>query len=116
MKDGIVRQRPVRELEERERRIRTEHMRPGSDAFEVKDCEVYDLTVREVCENKFRAVLAEELVLEHRDGRFERRFKDQDKGAVSVGCGTRYVDLEHQEDIRVLTDGSYVEVCINGGD
>ena len=116
VKDGVVRQRPVRELEERERLIRTEHMRPGSDAFEVKDCEVYDLMVKDIRENKFRAVLGEELVLQYRDGRFEMRFTDQDKGAVSAGRGIRYVHLERLEEIRVLTDVSSVEVFINDGE
>lgn len=82
----------------------------------MEGCEVYDLTVDSIHGNKFCAVLGEALVLEYRDGRFEMRFKDQDKMSVSAGRGLRYVKLEHLEDIRILTDVSSAEVFINSGE
>lgn len=113
---GIVRQRPVRELGARERLLRTAHISSQTGAFCMEGCEVYDLTVDSIHGNKFCAVLGEALVLEYRDGRFEMRFKDQDKMSVSAGRGLRYVKLEHLEDIRILTDVSSAEVFINSGE
>ena len=113
---GTIRQRPVRELEEREYPLQNGQKQLGKEPFHIEGYEVYDLTVRGIRENCFRAVLGEELVLEYRDGRFEMRFTDQDKESASAGRGLRYVDLEQLEDLRILTDISSVEVFINGGE
>ena len=66
--------------------------------------------------NRFRAVLAEELVLEYTDGRFEMRFLSREKGSASAGRGFRYVELERLESVRILADVSSVEVFLNNGE
>ena len=116
VENGTVRQRPARELETRERRIRTANLTHSDETFEMEGYEVYDLTVSNIYGNYFRAVLGEELLLEYRNGRFEMRFTSQDKASVSAGRGLRYVKLERVEDIRILTDVSSAEVFINGGE
>ena len=116
VENGAVRQRPARELETRERRIRTANLTHSDETFEMEGYEVYDLTVSNIYGNYFRAVLGEELLLEYRNGRFEMRFTSQDKASVSAGRGLRYVKLERVEDIRILTDVSSAEVFINGGE
>ncbi len=116
VENGAVRQRPARELETRERRIRTANLTHSDETFEMEGYEVYDLTVSNIYGNYFRAVLGEELLLEYRNGRFEMRFASQDKASVSAGRGLRYVKLERVEDIRILTDVSSAEVFINGGE
>ena len=116
VENGAVRQRPARELETRERRIRTANLTHSDETFEMEGYEVYDLIVSNIYGNYFRAVLGEELLLEYRNGRFEMRFASQDKASVSAGRGLRYVKLERVEDIRILTDVSSAEVFINGGE
>ena len=60
-------------------------------------------------------MLAEELILEYREGRFEMRFTDQNRNSVSAGRGLRYAQIESVENVRILTDVSSVEVFINDG-
>ncbi|HJC42459.1 MAG TPA: glycoside hydrolase family 32 protein, partial [Candidatus Mediterraneibacter gallistercoris] len=76
VEDGKVLQRPVRELEEREREIAAAEKGKGSisEPFLIEGYQVYDMSVDRISGNRFRAVLAEELVLEYTDGRFEMRF------------------------------------------
>ncbi len=114
--DGIVRQRPVRELAEKERWVQEAKILSGSETFEMEEYQTYDLTVSGIKGNTFRAMLGEELVLEYREGRFEMRFEDQDKAAVSAGRGLRYAEIERIEDVRLLVDVSSVEVFVNGGE
>lgn len=115
LEDGIVRQRPVKELRDRERVVREVQTQPDSELFQIEGYEIYDLEVKNISGNQFRAVLGDELVLEYRDGRFEMRFTDQDKKSASAGRGMRYADMEQLEDVRILTDVSSVEVFINNG-
>ena len=118
VEDGKVLQRPVRELEEREREIKVPETGkgPDSDSFLIEGYQVYDLLVDRISGNRFRAVLAEELVLEYTDGRFEMRFLSREKGSASAGRGLRYVELERLESVRVLADVSSVEVFLNNGE
>ena len=114
--DGKVLQRPVRELEKAEKTIETVRKEDSSGPFAAEGYPVYDLTVDHVSENKFRAVLAEELVLEYTGGRFEMRFLSRDKASVSAGRGLRYVELERLENVRILADVSSAEVFLNNGE
>mgnify|MGYP005796245211 FL=1 len=110
-KDGIVCQRPVRELEGKKGRVET-----SEGHMEQKDRAVYEAYVSGIQGSQFKTVISDELILEYRDGRFEMRFADQGKRAVSAGRGIRYEKMERLEDVRILTDVSSVEVFVNGGE
>ena len=118
VEDGKVLQRPVRELEEREREIKVPETGKDSilDSFLTEGYQVYDMSVDHISGNRFRAVLAEALVLEYTDGRFEMRFLSREKGSASAGRGLRYVELERLESVRILADVSSVEVFLNNGE
>lgn len=118
VENGKVLQRPARELEEREREIKVPETGkgPNSDSFLTEGYQVYDLLVDRISGNRFRAVLAEELVLEYTGGRFEMRFLSREKGSASAGRGLRYAELERLESVRVLADVSSVEVFLNNGE
>ena len=116
VEDRKVRQRPVRELEEREQLIERAKKRAPSAPFMIEGYQVYDLTVDCISDNRFRAVLAEELVLEYTGGRFEMRFLSRDKASASAGRGLRYVELERLESVRILADMSSAEVFLNNGE
>ena len=110
IQDGKVCQRPVRELEEKLSPAAT-----ASGQISMEGYQVYEADISGICGSRFYAVLGEELILEYRDGRFEMRFIDQNKGAVSGGRGSRYARMEKLEDVKILTDVSSVEVFVNGG-
>lgn len=110
IRDGQVCQRPVRELE-----ARLTLKEKAASRFKQNGCPAYQAYVSDIRENAFRAVLAEELILEYREGRFEMRFTDQGRTSVSAGRGLRYVELENLENVRILTDVSSAEVFINNG-
>ena len=118
VEDGKVLQRPVRELEELEREIKVPETGKDSisDSFLTEGYQVYDMSVDHISGNRFRAVLAEELVLEYTGGRFEMRFLSREKGSASAGRGLRYVELERLESVRILADVSSVEVFLNNGE
>lgn len=110
IQDGRVCQRPVRELGRRlkcKEKTKNHFMREG--------CPAYQAYISGIRDGRFRAVLAEELVLEYRDGRFEMRFSDQSRNAVSAGRGIRYAEMETAENVRILADVSSVEVFVNDG-
>lgn len=111
VKDGIVCQRPVRELEEKKGKAET-----AEGHMEQEDREVYEAYVSGIQGSRFKAVISDELILEYREGRFEMRFTDRRKEAVSAGRGIRYEKMERLEDVRILTDVSTVEVFVNGGE
>ena len=110
LRDGQVCQRPVQELQERFVSVE----KTGS-RFEQDGCPAYQACISNIRENHFRLVLAEELILEYREGRFEMRFTDQSHTSVSAGRRLRYVEMESVENVRILTDVSSVEVFINDG-
>ena len=116
VEDGKVCQRPIRELEKMERKIEGVQKSSRSSPFMIDEYPVYDLTVESISENKFRAVLADELVLEYTGGRFVMRFLNQDKASASAGRALRYVELERLENVRILADVSSVEVFLNTGE
>ena len=83
--------------------------------YEQDACPAYQAYISGIRKNHFRAVLAEELILEYREGRFEMRFTDQNRNSVSAGRGLRYAEMGNVENVRILTDVSSVEVFINDG-
>ena len=110
VRDGQVCQRPARELQK--------HLAPEektASRYEQDACPAYQAYISGIRKNHFRAVLAEELILEYREGRFEMRFTDQNRNSVSAGRGLRYAQIESVENVRILTDVSSVEVFINDG-
>ena len=111
VRDGIVCQRPVRELDERKRLAAA-----AEGGLERDGDQTYEADITGIRNNSFRAVLGEELVLEYRDGRFEMRFADQAKDAVSGGRSLRYRRMEELRSVKILADVSSVEVFINGGE
>lgn len=111
VRDGIVCQRPVRELEERKRPAAA-----AEGTLERDGDQAYEADITGIRNNSFRAVVGEELVLEYRDGRFEMRFEDQAKDAVSGGRSLRYREMEELRSVKILADVSSVEVFINGGE
>ncbi len=110
-RDGVIRQRPARELEAKERLRST-----ASGRLEKKGISAYDAVITGIADNQFQAVLGKELILEYRAGRFEMRFTDQAKDSVSGGRGLRYAEAERLENVRILTDTSSVEVFVNDGE
>ena len=111
VRDGIVCQRPVRELDERKRPAAA-----AEGTLERDGDQAYEADITGIRNNSFRAVLGEELVLEYRDRRFEMRFEDQAKDAVSGGRSLRYRRMEELRSVKILADVSSVEVFINGGE
>lgn len=111
VRNGIVCQRPVRELEERKRPAAA-----AEGTLERDGDQAYEADITGIRNNSFRAVVGEELVLEYRDGRFEMRFEDQAKDAVSGGRSLRYRRMEELRSVKILADVSSVEVFINGGE
>ena len=111
VRDGIVCQKPVRELEEKKQLIGSAEGR-----FERKGDPVYEADITGIRKNAFRAVLGGELILEYREGRFEMRFSDQAKDSASGGRKIRYAKMEEVRDVKILTDVSSVEVFVNDGE
>lgn len=110
VRDGVICQRPARELEERKRTVLA-----AENRLEMEGYSVYDLQVTDIRQNRFRAVLGEELVLEYCGGRFEMKFLNSAKTSASAGRKRRTACMETVEDVRILADVSSVEVFINGG-
>ncbi len=111
VKDGKVVQQPVRELESRKKLIESAEERLEKDGYET-----YELNVDGIQDNKFRAVLAGELILEYQNRRFEMRFINQDKESVSAGRGLRYQEVDSLRNVKILADISSVEVFVNDGE
>lgn len=110
VKDGKVCQRPIRELEQKKDLIRS-----AKGYLVEEDIKTFEVNVREIKDNQFCIKLAEELILDYAGGRFQMRFTDTSKDAVSAGRGLRYVDVDSVENVKVLADMSSVEVFVNDG-
>lgn len=108
IKDGIVRQRPVRELEERKTLIRETKSKLETDIYTA-----YEIDIEHISTNRFCAVLAEELKVEYKDGTFKIEFPDNN--SVSCGRKRRSVNVDYVTDVRILTDESSVEIFANDG-
>lgn len=111
VKDGRVLQSPVRELEAKLKTVSC-----TQDHMESEGEQVFEICVDGVKENQFRAVLAEELILEYQNGQFEMRFISQDKKSVSAGRSSRACKIDILRNVKILADVSSAEVFINDGE
>lgn len=110
IRNGQVCQRPVRELEQyRKEAARAE----GTLKMECPPAFEADITGIEG--NAFRAVLAEGLVLEYKNGCFEMRFEGRKGAGISGGRSRRSAAVPAPDSIKILGDASSVEVFIDGG-
>ena len=110
VKDGIVRQRPIRELEER--KILSEETK---NRLETKNYTVYEAVVSDISDDQFHAVLAENLIVKYENNRFVIEFINSRNNKVSCGRKNRYVEMDHVTDVRILSDESSVEIFVNDG-
>ena len=110
VKDGIVRQRLIRELEER--KILSEETK---NRLETKNYTVYEAVVSDISDDQFHAVLAENLIVKYENNRFVIEFINSRNNKVSCGRKNRYVEMDHVTDVRILSDESSVEIFVNDG-
>lgn len=110
VKDGIVRQRPIRELGER--KILSEETK---NRLETKNYTVYEAVVSDISDDQFHAVLAENLIVKYENNRFVIEFINSRNNKVSCGRKIRYVEMDHVTDVRILSDESSVEIFVNDG-
>lgn len=110
VKDGIVRQRLIRELEER--KILSEETK---NRLETKKYTVYEAVVSDISDDQFHAVLAENLIVKYENNRFVIEFINSRNNKVSCGRKIRYVEMDHVTDVRILSDESSVEIFVNDG-
>ena len=110
VKDGIVRQRPIRELGER--KILSEETK---NRLETKNYTVYEAVVSDISDDQFHAVLAENLIIKYENNRFVIEFINSRNNKVSCGRKIRYVEMDHVTDVRILSDESSVEIFVNDG-
>ena len=110
VKDGIIRQRPVRELEAR--KILSEETK---NRLETKKYTVYEAVINNILDDQFRAVLAEELIVKYENNRFKIEFMNNRNDKVSCGRKSRSVEIDHLTDVRILADESSVEIFVNEG-
>ena len=111
VKDGIVRQRPIRELDEK-RQLRKQ----AKNRLVMENISTYEITINNIEQNEFTAVLGNDLVMEHYENTFVIKFKDNGKDSVSCGRDRRSVRLEQLSDVRILADSSSAEVFLNDGE
>lgn len=111
VKDEKVCQRPIRELEQKSVLIKS-----AKGYLTEEDTKTFEVNVRGIKDNQFCIKLAEELILDYANGRFQMRFTDTSKDAVSAGRGIRYVNADKVENVKVLADVSSVEVFVNDGE
>lgn len=110
VKDGIVRQRPIRELGER--KILSEETK---NRLETKNYTVYEAVVSDISDDQFHAVLAENLIVKYENNRFEIKFINNKNNKVSCGRKCRSAEIDHLTDVRILADESSVEIFVNDG-
>ena len=110
VKDGIVRQRPIRELEER--KILSEETK---NRLETKNYTVYEAVVSDISDDQFHAVLAENLIVKYENNRFVIEFINSRNNKVSCGRKIRCAEMDHVTDVRILSDESSVEIFVNDG-
>ena len=110
VKDGIVRQRLIRELGER--KILSEETK---NRLETKNYTVYEAVVSDISDDQFHAVLAENLIVKYENNRFEIKFINNKNNKVSCGRKCRSAEIDHLTDVRILADESSVEIFVNDG-
>ena len=110
MKDGLVRQRPIRELEER--KILSKETK---NRLETKKYTVYEAVISDILDDQFHAALSENLIVRYENNRFEIKFINNRNNKVSCGRKCRSVEIDHLTDVRILADESSVEIFVNDG-
>lgn len=110
VKDGIIRQRPIRELGER--KILSEETK---NRLETKKYTTYEAVISDFLDNQFHAVLAGKLIVKYKNNRFEIEFINNENNKVSYGRKSRSVEIDHLTDVRILADESSVEIFVNDG-
>lgn len=111
VKDGTVRQRPIRELEERKKLSEERKNR-----LETKKYTVYEVVISDISDDQFYAVISEELKMEYKNNEFIIKFINNRNDKVSCGRKYRSVKADHLTDVRILSDESSVEIFINDGE
>ena len=110
VKDGIVRQRPIRELGER--KILSEETK---NRLETKNYTVYEAVISDILDDQFHAVLSENLIVRYENNRFKIKFINNRNSKVSCGRKCRSAEIDHLTDVRILADESSVEIFVNDG-
>ncbi len=110
VKDGVIRQRPIRELDKNKKLVKE-----TKNCLEVQGCAVYEAHICHIRQNQFRAVLAEDLTVEYKDNKFALVFTDERNKKISCGRNIRCADIDCVEDVRILADKSSVEIFVNDG-
>jgi beta-fructofuranosidase len=110
VEDGVLKSRPVAEIEA----MRTDARR-GEGALSETGFECFDLLVEGIGDEA-RIVLAGGLRIEYRGGSLAMAFDDVSKDGIGGGRGERRIDGVDVRDLRVLADVSSVEVFVNGGE
>lgn len=111
LKDGKILQQPVKEL-----LTRLELVNRKKDVLDVHEIGACIIVVNHIVNNSFRAVLAEELVLEYKDKIFIMNFLDNSKKSVSGGRTKRSVNIESLRELKIVKDSSSLEVFLNDGE
>lgn len=111
VKDGIVRQRPARELEER--KTLSEETK---NRLETKKYTIYEAVITNISHNQFRAVLAEGLEIGYQNNIFEIKFTDNRNNNISCGRKSRSVEMDSVTEVRILADESSAEIFVNDGE
>ena len=110
VKDGIVRQRPIRELEARKKLFKETKNR-----LETKKYTTYEAYISNIKDSRFSAVLAEELSIRYENNEFIIEFINKRNNYASCGRTRRSVETDHVSDVRILADESSVEIFVNDG-
>ena len=110
VKDGIVRQRPIRELEARKKLSEETKNR-----LETKKYTTYEAYISNIKDSRFSAVLAEELSIRYENNEFIIEFINKRNNYASCGRTRRSVETDHVSDVRILADESSVEIFVNDG-
>ncbi len=105
--DGVILQRPVKELDA----IRRECAEFSADDFVEIDQLSADIEISSISGDG-TLVLNDALVLSYSKGIFTLQFIDKDTAA---GRTQRSIELKQLSDLRVIVDGSTVEIYLNDG-
>ncbi|WP_138303247.1 MULTISPECIES: glycoside hydrolase family 32 protein [Eubacteriales] len=111
IRDGAVRQRPVRELEKLKRKVKE-----AQDRLEAECPSAWEADITGIQGGAFRAVLGGGLALTYTGSRFEMRFEGPEGERISGGRRLRYQEMKSLDSVKILGDASSVEVFVNGGE
>ena len=111
IRDGAVRQRPVRELEKLKRKVKE-----AQDRLEAECPSAWEADITGIQGGAFRAVLGGGLALTYTGSRFEMRFEGPEGEKISGGRRLRYQEMKSLDSVKILGDASSVEVFVNGGE